>query len=53
MKFVAVHWVGLMTHRKCHVDCSFPYYATCAGLELSPPPPLHIEAPGSLFTAKL
>jgi hypothetical protein len=37
MKFVAVH---LMTHRKCYVDCPFPYHLTGAGGELSPPPPL-------------
>ncbi len=39
MKFLAVHWVGLMTHREYCVDCPFPYHMTGVGWELSPPPP--------------
>ncbi len=38
MKFVAVHRVGMMTHRECCVDHPFPYHVTGVGWELSPPP---------------
>ncbi len=36
MKFVAVHWVSLMTSRECCVDRLFPYHVTGVGRELSP-----------------
>ncbi len=38
-KFLAVWWVGLMTHGKCRVDCLCPYTSLGVGWESSPPQP--------------
>jgi hypothetical protein len=41
MKFIAVRWVGLMTHHECYVDLPFLYHVTGVGENRAPP---HTEA---------